>query len=735
MPRASVNEEPYHVRRARELAKLKKMKQKKSDKGGSVSTRMSDFKAHDSAKAEQKSYLSMNHKLVLYWLLLNLLYCCLAVAGRSQSPFKAESTPDTCTVWLCQVNHMRSADLEEEVEAMMARVKAEGLRKRPDFLVFPENSALNVKINPYLKKASELAKRHSVYIILGTTTSEEYDQKEQKWKRYITCFVLNRSGDLAATYHKQRVHEFLKNRFSEGQHCVFFDTEFGKASVLICLDIEVDNWRLLDKVLEEKPVLLFNPVFIPGNGVANPGARTAGMGHVSLGTERKLCLANCTLIRTDSPAGLGSSQLISSLGYTVHGYSASSHVMEFSFPAPLQSGIWRQLKETDCIRSRCSDNTGSRCRVRRFQQSAFPKKSNSHLGKRTTPQVPMCVAGSRANPNVVAFGGGEDNGGGGRICVLNTANMEILAEFTTKAPVSSLCFLSHIDSKMKGNQENVLATLTNDGTLSAFSINLMKKKKQQQQPKTFISPIAEKSIWEILSIASSNEDEKDEVSVNGKQQKHEDVSSDATTTTTDKLNKNSSIVGKIIPHPHDEGSCLYYVCSAAAASESSSKKKKKIQGAVVRLTYCSSKKENMMGVKRCSSVESMSHEKEGEYVRYPYLSSSSSSMAVAKMEMVMKERMAWKKGRQTKPKVAATIHMNMGAADDCALEIMGSSDAKVLDCQFQPEAKWIWLLLQSRETTNSSARKKKLTTVTYLQQLSFTYNQKLTPFFQLLTKN
>mmetsp|Transcript_15585 Transcript_15585/g.24913 ORF Transcript_15585/g.24913 Transcript_15585/m.24913 type:complete len:432 (-) Transcript_15585:1341-2636(-) len=330
---------------------------------------------------------------------------------------------------------------------------------------------------------------------------------------------------------------------------------------------------------------------------------SSGMGHVSLGTERKLCLANCTLIRTDSPAGLGSSQLISSLGYTVHGYSASSHVMEFSFPAPLQSGIWRQLKETDCIRSRCSDNTGSRCRVRRFQQSAFPKKSNSHLGKRTTPQVPMCVAGSRANPNVVAFGGGEDNGGGGRICVLNTANMEILAEFTTKAPVSSLCFLSHIDSKMKGNQENVLATLTNDGTLSAFPINLMKKQ-QQQQPKTFISPIAEKSIWEVLSIASSNEDEKEEVSVNGKQQKHEDVSSDATTTTTDKLNKNSSIVGKIIPHPHDEGSCLYYVCSAAAASESSSKKKKKIQGAVVRLTYCSSKKENMMGVKRCSSGSS-----------------------------------------------------------------------------------------------------------------------------------
>jgi len=509
---------------------------------------------------------------------------------------------------------------------------------------------------------------------------------------------------------------------------------------------------------------------------------SSGMGHVSLGTERKLCLANCTLIRTDSPAGLGSSQLISSLGYTVHGYSASSHVMEFSFPAPLQSGIWRQLKETDCIRSRCSDNTGSRCRVRRFQQSAFPKKSNSHLGKRTTPQVPMCVAGSRANPNVVAFGGGEDNGGGGRICVLNTANMEILAEFTTKAPVSSLCFLSHIDSKMKGNQENVLATLTNDGTLSAFPINLMKKQ-QQQQPKTFISPIAEKSIWEVLSIASSNEDEKEEVSVNGKQQKHEDVSSDATTTTTDKLNKNSSIVGKIIPHPHDEGSCLYYVCSAAAASESSSKKKKKIQGAVVRLTYCSSKKENMMGVKRCSSGSSntppsttttttstqkessscelmwkvhqdndkqllLHQQTQGHQIpgMFSFITTNSRidvsreggrvrALSLLKQQQQQHGCSKDGDGDEGKNGMEEGETNQTKAADDCALEIMGSSDAKVLDCQFQPEAKWIWLLLQSRETTNSSARKKKLTTVTYLQQLSFTYNQKLTPFFQLLTKN
>jgi len=119
-----------------------------------------------------------------------------------------------------------------------------------DFVVCPENFA-----SPDLQKeiGVPMAKHFKTYFNGGSGINV----KKGGTKYYNTAVVVDREGSVLVSYDKRKAWT--------GQECGtapgFFKTDFGKGSVLICLDIEDEG--LVDETIRNNTRIIVNPTHIP----------------------------------------------------------------------------------------------------------------------------------------------------------------------------------------------------------------------------------------------------------------------------------------------------------------------------------------------------------------------------------------------------------------------------------------------------------------------------------------
>lgn len=126
-----------------------------------------------------------------------------------------------------------------------AKLIADAMQENPDVIVLPESwdiSFLPKDATPELYENSHdravreigaLAKKYNVNIVAGTVTSV------RDGKRYNSCCVFNRQGDLIASYDK--IHLFTHvgedKRYGAGNRLCTFTLDGVACGVIICYDI------------------------------------------------------------------------------------------------------------------------------------------------------------------------------------------------------------------------------------------------------------------------------------------------------------------------------------------------------------------------------------------------------------------------------------------------------------------------------------------------------------------
>lgn len=97
------------------------------------------------------------------------------------------------------------------------------------------NSAEELKNSKIIKFLSDLAKQHSVNIIGGSFITKKNE------KLFNTCPVINRKGDLIATYDKCHLFSYYNDTegsyITEGEHPVIVNIEGVRIGLSICYDI------------------------------------------------------------------------------------------------------------------------------------------------------------------------------------------------------------------------------------------------------------------------------------------------------------------------------------------------------------------------------------------------------------------------------------------------------------------------------------------------------------------
>jgi predicted amidohydrolase len=153
-------------------------------------------------------------------------------------------------------------------EEAVARHAAE----KPDLIVTPEcwldgyaaaakdwtaerfaSIAQDEKTSPYIAKVRQLAEKHRTAILFGYTEARD-------GKFYNAALLIDKNGKAVGRYYKTHLqaHDL---RFAAGEDLPVFDTEFGKAGVMICAD---RRWPETARVLRLKGAKL---TLVPSYGM------------------------------------------------------------------------------------------------------------------------------------------------------------------------------------------------------------------------------------------------------------------------------------------------------------------------------------------------------------------------------------------------------------------------------------------------------------------------------------
>ncbi len=166
---------------------------------------------------------------------------------------------------------------EEAVELTVARMDQMASRK-PDIVCLTETfqlAAIHPRASydqlaepipgPTTSRMAEWARAHNSYVICPI-------HERQGGKIYNTAVVLDRKGQVAATYRKVHV---VENEMEAGASCgrtppAAIETDFGKIGVQICFDVNwPDGWTALKQAGAE---MVFWPSAYPGGRALYPQA-------------------------------------------------------------------------------------------------------------------------------------------------------------------------------------------------------------------------------------------------------------------------------------------------------------------------------------------------------------------------------------------------------------------------------------------------------------------------------
>lgn len=214
--------------------------------------------------------------------------------------------------------HEKKEDTVRYLQDMMAEV----CENNVDIVCLPEMFCcpfINSKFPEYAEEeggylwtvCSELAKKHGVYLAAGTMPEVEYGSDDAESNNiYNTAYVFDRNGQQIAKHRKMHLFEIYRDgkvlysegdTLSAGNEITMFDTEFGKAGLIVCYDIRFielsrimklkgmefmiapaafnmitgpKHWELLIR-----SQAMFNQVYVLGTSLA----RDAGAGFTSWG--------------------------------------------------------------------------------------------------------------------------------------------------------------------------------------------------------------------------------------------------------------------------------------------------------------------------------------------------------------------------------------------------------------------------------------------------------------------
>ena len=171
---------------------------------------------------------------------------------------------------LCQMNVV---DNKEENLKKASLMIEDSVKENADFIVLPEMFNCpysNDKFIEYceeeknsqtLKRISELAEKHSTYILAGSIPEKEND------RLFNTSYLFDKTGNIIAKHRKMHLFDIdVKDKitFKEsdvltaGNDFTIADTEFGKVGIGICYDIRFPE---LARIMVEKGALI---LFYPG---------------------------------------------------------------------------------------------------------------------------------------------------------------------------------------------------------------------------------------------------------------------------------------------------------------------------------------------------------------------------------------------------------------------------------------------------------------------------------------
>ena len=171
---------------------------------------------------------------------------------------------------LCQMNVV---DNKEENLKKASLMIEDSVKENVDFIVLPEmfncpysndkfiEYCEEEKSSQTLKRISELAEKHSTYILAGSIPEKEND------KLFNTSYLFDKTGNIIAKHRKMHLFDIdVKDKitFKEsdvltaGNDFTIADTEFGKVGIGICYDIRFPE---LARIMVEKGALI---LFYPG---------------------------------------------------------------------------------------------------------------------------------------------------------------------------------------------------------------------------------------------------------------------------------------------------------------------------------------------------------------------------------------------------------------------------------------------------------------------------------------
>lgn len=171
---------------------------------------------------------------------------------------------------LCQMNVV---DNKEENLKKASLMIEDSVKENADFIVLPEmfncpysndkfiEYCEEEKSSQTLKRISELAEKHSTYILAGSIPEKEND------RLFNTSYLFDKTGNIIAKHRKMHLFDIdVKDKitFKEsdvltaGNDFTIADTEFGKVGIGICYDIRFPE---LARIMVEKGALI---LFYPG---------------------------------------------------------------------------------------------------------------------------------------------------------------------------------------------------------------------------------------------------------------------------------------------------------------------------------------------------------------------------------------------------------------------------------------------------------------------------------------
>lgn len=106
-----------------------------------------------------------------------------------------------------------------------------------------------------IKKLQETAQRYNTNIVAGSVI------ELSKGKRYNTCFVINRQGEIVGKYRKIHLYNFAGGNedkyLTAGDEVVVVDLDFAKVGISLCFDIKFP--LLYKKLIQKGAEIIVSP--------------------------------------------------------------------------------------------------------------------------------------------------------------------------------------------------------------------------------------------------------------------------------------------------------------------------------------------------------------------------------------------------------------------------------------------------------------------------------------------